>query len=206
MSYFGGCTSFMRLVAACQLSSQVVRREIPIARKYQTVVALVSTLLSIACSLKPQSHPVDTAPIPANVRISEECSTLGKLVCGTVSMLSGDSAVERRSACIAYTEQSGRRVEQCGSVPASYPSASNVPSSPSEPTKTAYLSWKDNSTNEDGFRVYRIVQNQMSKIAELGPNTTSFVDKAAPPRACYVVVAFNSAGESSPTTKACLSD
>src|SRR5215831_579049 len=168
MSYFGGCTSFMRLVAACQLSSQVVRREIPIARKYQTVVALVSTLLSIACSLKPQSHPVDTAPIPANVRISEECSTLGKLVCGTVSMLSGDSAIERRSACIAYTEQSGRRIEQCGSVPASYPSASNVPSSPSKPTKTAYLSWKDNSTNEDGFRVYRIVQNQMSKIAELG--------------------------------------
>src|SRR5215471_17598867 len=88
----------------------------------------------------------------------------------------------------------------------SYPSASNVPSSPSEPTKTAYLSWKDNSTNEDGFRVYRIVQNQMSKIAELGPNTASFVDKAAPPRACYVVVAFNSAGESPPTAKACLSD
>ena len=175
--------------------------------KYQTVVALVSTLLSIACSLKPQSHPVDTVPIPANVRISEECSTLGKLMCGAVSMLSGDSAVERRSACIAYTEQNGRRVEQCGSVPASYPPpAPNVSSNPSEPTRTAHLSWKDNSADEADFRVYRIVHNQMSKIAELGPNTTSFVDKAAPPKACYIVVAFNSAGESPPTAKACLSD
>src|SRR5262249_21057440 len=116
MSYFGGCTSFRRLVAVGQLSLRVVpRRKISIARRYQTVVALVPTLLSIACSLTPQSHPVDTAPIPTNVRISEECSTLGKLMCGAVSMLSGDSAVERKSACIAYTEQSGRRVEQCGS-------------------------------------------------------------------------------------------
>jgi hypothetical protein len=121
-------------------------------------------------------------------------------------MLSGDSAVERRSACIAYTEPSGRRVEQCGSTSASQSSSLNVPSNLSEPTKTARLSWKDNSDTEDGFRVYRLVGNKVSKIAELGPNTTNFVDQAAPPKACYVVVAFNSAGESAPTAKACLAE
>jgi len=172
----------------------------------RTGVALVPALLSVACSPNPQNHPVATAPIPANVRISEECSTLGRLMCGAVSMLSGDGGAERRSACIAYTEQSGRRVEQCGSISASQTSSLNVPSNPSEPTKTARLSWKDNSDSEDGFRVYRLVGNKISKIAELGPNTTNFVDHAAPPKACYFVVAFNSAGESAPTAKACLSE
>ena len=93
----------------------------------RTVVALVPALLSVACSPNLQSHPVATAPIPANVRISEECSTLGRLMCGAVSMLSGDGGVERRSACFAYTEQSGRRVEQCGSISASQMSSLNVP-------------------------------------------------------------------------------
>jgi hypothetical protein len=128
-------------------------------------------------------------------------------MCGAVSMLSGDGGgVEGRSSCIAYTEQSGRRVEQCGSISASQTSSLNVTSNPSEPTKTARLSWKDNSDSEDGFRVYRQVGNKISKIAELGANTTNFVDQAAPPKACYVVVAFNSAGESAPTAKACLSE
>jgi hypothetical protein len=175
-------------------------------RSFQTVVGLTPALLSVMCSPQPQTHPTETAPIPANVRISEECSTVGKLMCGAVSMLSGDSAVERRSGCIAYTEQSGRRVEQCGSLPAAPPATPIRPSNSSAPTKTARLSWKDNSKNEDGFRVYRIVGNQISKIAELGPNATSFVDQAAPSKACYVVVAFNSAGESAPTAKACLAE
>jgi hypothetical protein len=94
-------------------------------------------------------------------------------MCGAVSMLSGDGGVERTSACFAYTEQSGRRVEQCGSISASQTSSLNVPNNPSEPTKTARLSWKDNSDGEDGFRVYRLVGNKVSKIAELGPNTTN---------------------------------
>jgi hypothetical protein len=173
---------------------------------FQIVVGLTPALLSLACSPQAQTHPTETAPIPANVRISEECSMVGKLMCGAVTMLSGDSALERRSGCIAYTEQSGRRVEQCGSLPASQPSASSGPGISSAPTKTAHLSWKDNSKNEDGFRVYRIVGNQISKIAELGPNATSFVDQAAQSKACYVVVAFNSAGESPPTAKACLAE
>ena len=175
-------------------------------RRIQTVVGLTPALLSIVCSPKPQPHPTETAPIPANVRISEDCSMVGKLMCGAVSVLSGDTAVERRSGCIAYTEQSGRRVEQCGSLPAAQPSAPTKASNSPGPTRAARLSWKDNSNSEDGFRVYRIVGNQISKIAELAPNVTSFVDQAAPSKACSVVVAFNSAGESAPTAKACLSE
>ena len=69
-----------------------------------------------------QTHPLDTAPIPANVRILEEpCSPLGAMMCGAVSILSGETAVERRSACIAYVEPNGKRVEQCGSLPLSQP-------------------------------------------------------------------------------------
>ena len=153
----------------------------------RTVVALVPTLLSVACSPRPQVHPTETAPVPANVRISEECSTLGRLMCGAVSMLSGDGGVERRSACFAYTEQSGRRVEQCGSISAPQTSSLNVPNNPSEPTKTARLSWKDNSDGEDGFRVYRLVGNKVSKIAELGPNTTNLgcATKGVLRRSCF---------------------
>ena len=173
---------------------------------YQVVVVLMPTLLSVACSPRPQVHPTQTAPVPVKVRISEECSTAGKLLCGAVSMVSGDGAVERTAACFAYIEQSGRRVEQCESVPASQPSSNSRASDSAGPTKTARLSWKDNSDGEDGFRVYRIVGDQITKIAELKPNTTNFVDPAAPQKACYVVVAFNSAGESAPTAKACLSE
>ena len=72
--------------------------------------------------------------------------------------------------------------------------------------RTARLSWKDNSYNEDGFRIYRITGNQRTKIAEVAPNITKYVDKNASPKACYVVTAFNSAGESLPTNKACLQD
>ena len=41
------------------------------------------------------------------------------------------------------------------------------PASPRQLSKTAHLSWKDNSSNEAGFRIYRITGNQKIKIAEL---------------------------------------
>jgi len=176
------------------------------ARGLKVFLTLVAVVFPAACLPQPQSHPVDTAPIPANARIVEQCSMLGNMLCGAVSMLSGETAVERRSACIAYVESSGRRVEQCGSVPASQPSIVSPPNRPLELTKTARLSWKDNSGNENGFRIYRITGNQKIKIAELGPDTTTYIDKDAPPKACYLIVAFNSAGESSPTSKVCLSE
>ncbi len=174
------------------------------ARGLKVFFTLVSVVFAATCSPQPQTHPVDTAPAPANVRMVEQCSTLGNMLCGAVSLLSGETAVERRSACMAYVETSSRRVEQCGPLPASQSSIVSSSTKPSEPTKTAHLSWKDNSGNETGFRIYRITGNQKVKIAELGPNTTTYIDKDAPP--CYLVVSFNSAGESSPTSKVCLPD
>jgi hypothetical protein len=72
--------------------------------------------------------------------------------------------------------------------------------------KAAHLTWKDNSDNESGFRIYRITGRQKIMIAELGPNSTSYTDKDAPPKACYEVTAFNSVKESFPTNKVCLPD
>jgi hypothetical protein len=92
-------------------------------RKRMVSISLaVAVLLFLSsCSTEPQTHPLDTAPIPRDVRYIEQCSTLASMLCGVVSTLSGEAAVERRSACSAYVESSGRRVEQCGSLPASQP-------------------------------------------------------------------------------------
>jgi hypothetical protein len=183
-----------------------------------SLLVLVAILFPPACSPRPQSHPLNTAAVPTNARFLEQCSTLGSMMCGAVSALSGETAVEGRSACIAYIESSGRRIEQCGSFPASQPYTASPPASTASPpasrpqptktghlsTKTAHLSWKDNSGDENGFRIYRITGNEKIKIAELGPDVTHYIDKDAPPKACYIVTAFNSDGESSPTSKICL--
>ena len=87
------------------------------ALRFEIFLTLLTIVFPAAC-LSPQTHPVDTAPIPANARILDEpCSPKGVMLCGAVSILSGDTAVERRSACIVYVEPGGRRVEQCGSLP-----------------------------------------------------------------------------------------
>ena len=100
----------------------VWKEESVVARGLKVFLTLVAVVFPIACSPQSQTHPLDTAPIPANARILEEpCSPLGAMMCGAVSILSGETAVERRSACIIYVEPSGRRVEQCGSLPASHP-------------------------------------------------------------------------------------
>ena len=59
------------------------------------------------------------------------------------------------------------------------------------------LAWKDNSNNEDGFRVY--LDGKL--MATLKPNTTSYV--VQPPdfgSHSYAVVAYNAAGESKPAS------
>jgi hypothetical protein len=83
--------------------------------------AFAVLLFMTSCSMEPQTHPLNTAPIPDNVQHLEHCSTVASMLCGAMSILSGEAAVERRSACIAYIESSGRRVEQCGSLPVSQP-------------------------------------------------------------------------------------
>jgi len=47
----------------------------------------VVVVLPVACSPQPQTHPLDTAPVPASARILEEpCSPLGAMMCGAVSI------------------------------------------------------------------------------------------------------------------------
>src|SRR5262249_23111240 len=70
----------------------------------------------------------------------------------------------------------------------------------------AHLKWEDTSDDEEGFRIYRITVNDTTKIAEVGPNVTTYIDKEALLGTCYAVSAFNSSGESSPSNTACLSD
>jgi|GEM_PF-1832604 len=63
------------------------------------------------------------------------------------------------------------------------------------------LTWRDNSDNEDGFRIYR----NGNRVATVGSNTTSYVhgNLDSETRYCYQVVAFNSSGESQETNRNC---
>lgn len=72
--------------------------------------------------------------------------------------------------------------------------------------QTGYLKWEDTSDNEEGFRIYRITSKDTTKIAEVGPNVTTYTDKGASGGTCYAVSAFNSAGESALSNTACLPD
>ncbi|HWS87565.1 MAG TPA: fibronectin type III domain-containing protein [Pyrinomonadaceae bacterium] len=61
------------------------------------------------------------------------------------------------------------------------------------------LAWADNSTNEDGFKLYRSVDNAtFSRIATLGAGVTAYSDggRAAGTTYYYRVLAYNAAGNS----------
>ncbi|MFW6140559.1 MAG: fibronectin type III domain-containing protein [Acidobacteriota bacterium] len=64
------------------------------------------------------------------------------------------------------------------------------------------LKWNDNSTNEDGFRIYRTIGSTTSMLIELGPNTTSYEDTTFTSGETYTyqVCAYNSSGESCSST------
>jgi hypothetical protein len=72
------------------------------------------------------------------------------------------------------------------------------------PSYSALLKWEDTSGVEDGFRIYRMAAKGRAKIAEVGANVLTYADKNPPPGSCYVVTAFNSAGESEPSNIGCL--
>lgn len=59
------------------------------------------------------------------------------------------------------------------------------------------LTWQDNSITEDGFKLYRSLDNvTFSRIATLGPNVTVFSNTGRPALTTYYykVLAFNSSG------------
>jgi hypothetical protein len=63
------------------------------------------------------------------------------------------------------------------------------------------VTWRDNSHNEDGFRVYRSVDDEEAVVvAEVGRELQQYRDARPQPGQCvsYDVVAFNAAGESIP--------
>jgi hypothetical protein len=109
-----------------------------------------------------------------------------------------------------FSKREGALIETILAAPANVAigrelnASSRAPAPPSK--KPAQLSWQNNSNNADGFRVYRITGAQKTKIAELQSSATSYTDKDPPPKACYVVTAFNAAGESPATSKVCLPD
>lgn len=79
-----------------------------------------------------------------------------------------------------------------------------APSAPSNLSATAVsltridLTWKDNSTNEKGFYVYRKTTGNYSRIVKLGSNATSYSDSSLGSKGIYwyKVTAYNDGGES----------
>jgi len=67
------------------------------------------------------------------------------------------------------------------------------------------LTWTDNSTNEDGFKIERRTTGSFVQIATVGPNITSYTDSnlTAGSIYCYQVRAFNASGESSFSNNSC---
>ena len=68
------------------------------------------------------------------------------------------------------------------------------------------LTWVDNSTSEDGFKIKRLIGRTYSEIATVGANSTSYVDSGLLDETlyCYQVYAYNSAGNSANSDTACV--
>src|SRR6266571_3184717 len=69
------------------------------------------------------------------------------------------------------------------------------------------VSWTDNSTTEDGFRVERSLDagTTWTSAGTVGPNVTSSSDagRASEQPVCYRVIAFNGGGDSPPSNSDC---
>lgn len=88
-----------------------------------------------------------------------------------------------------------------------------VPTGPSgtdaKPASTTAVdvSWIDNSTNEDGFRVERSLNAgaTWTSAGTVGPNVTSSNDggRTSEQQVCYRVIAFNAGGDSPPSAADC---
>ncbi len=89
--------------------------------KYSLGVLLLGLTLDAGCAAEPLSHPLNTAAVPANAKVLEKCSAKGEMACSLWSFFSRDAGSERHSACSAYIDADGTRVEACGALPASQP-------------------------------------------------------------------------------------
>src|SRR5512142_321817 len=125
---------------------------------YRSQNWLIALLLA-ACANQPQNGTPATAGLAPGVRDTEECSMLGRLACGAVSVVSGDAGAERRGTCTAYRAANGSRVETCGSVAANAPESLSGKPTVSRPPAAVLgqntLRWSDNSNNESNFVIER---------------------------------------------------
>src|SRR5262245_34956865 len=67
------------------------------------------------------------------------------------------------------------------------------------------LTWADNSNNEDGFEIDRLVGGLLDATLIVGANLSSYMDSGLSTGVvyCYRLRAFNSVGESSSSNQAC---
>ncbi|MEO7684506.1 MAG: hypothetical protein ABIU86_11305 [Gemmatimonadaceae bacterium] len=94
-------------------------------------------------------------------------------------------------------------------VPNAPAAASNATASPSSSSSIA-VRWTDNSTNEDGFRIYRSVDGGggwvlagTSSVYDYNQRLFDDAGRASEQPMCYKVVAFNSGGEAPASNTAC---
>jgi len=102
----------------------------------------------------------------------------------------------------AYNE--GGESESSNEVTITTPGEPTAPSAPSNLAGQAVsssqinLTWQDNSTNEEGFYIYRKTTDNYSIIATMEANATSYNNTGLSPEISYSykVTAYNDAGES----------
>ncbi|MBI4566669.1 MAG: fibronectin type III domain-containing protein [Planctomycetes bacterium] len=70
-------------------------------------------------------------------------------------------------------------------------------------TSSVDLAWEDQSTNENGFSVERLISGSWTQISWVPDNVTTYVDATVSPNTeyRYRVLAFNAAGNSSPSNE-----
>jgi len=97
----------------------------------------------------------------------------------------------------------------CESEPKEPEEEAKAPSAPASLNGTAAcfrridLTWKDESTNEEGFHVDRKTGNDYTRTASLPADTTSYTDAGLEPETTYWyrVTAYNKAGKSSSSSE-----
>lgn len=89
--------------------------------------------------------------------------------------------------------------------PSAPPAAASATTAAPVNSSTVWVGWTDNSTNEDGFRIYRSTDG--GAVWDLAGTTTyrGFNDdgRQSEQTVCYRVEAFNVAGSASPSNMAC---
>lgn len=110
----------------------------------------------------------------------------------------------------AYNE--GGESDPSNEVTITTPAEASAPSAPSDLAGQAIscseinLTWQDNSTNEDGFYVYRKTTDHYSIIATMEANATSYNNTGLNPETAYSykISAYNDIGESGFSNALCV--